>query len=195
MSFFDFAGFYAGLVPAMVGITPQMGLNFAFYETFRAIAMPEPSPLKPGQTQSEKSQKDSFGWATLKKGVCGGAAGGLSKLIVYPLVSSHFVFPIRARHCHELIVIAPRILLISIFTHPLCMFCLIGHGEEAHAGAGADPHIVRDRPASALQWFVALFSHHPGHRGTAGILQGTLFLCLFRVFCNYYYIINIFFRS
>lgn len=82
-------GFYAGLVPAMVGITPQMGLNFAFYETFRAIAMPEPAPLKQGQTQSGNNKKDSFGWATLKKGFCGGAAGGLSKLIVYPLVRAH----------------------------------------------------------------------------------------------------------
>ena len=87
MCFFAPIGFYAGLVPAMVGITPQMGLNFAFYETFRAIAMPEPLPLKPGQKQGDKGQKDSFGWATLKKGICGGAAGGLSKLIVYPLVS------------------------------------------------------------------------------------------------------------
>lgn len=60
----------------MVGITPQMGLNFAFYETFRALAMPD-----------TQAAKDSFAVATLKKGFCGGAAGGLSKLIVYPLVS------------------------------------------------------------------------------------------------------------
>lgn len=72
-------GFYAGLVPAMVGITPQMGLNFAFYESFRALALPEPAP------GDLIGSKDSFAVSTLKKGLCGGAAGGLSKLIVYPL--------------------------------------------------------------------------------------------------------------
>lgn len=77
-------GFYAGLVPAMVGITPQMGLNFAFYETFRAVAMPD-----------TQTTKDSFAVATLKKGFCGGAAGGLSKLIVYPLVSYSTINELR----------------------------------------------------------------------------------------------------
>lgn len=97
------AGFYAGLVPAMVGITPQMGLNFAFYETFRAIAMPEPLPSKLGQGLSLNGKKDSLGWATVKKGICGGAAGGLSKLIVYPLV----------RHSRSLAV-SPMVVLLFI---------------------------------------------------------------------------------
>jgi hypothetical protein len=85
-------GFYAGLVPAMVGITPQMGLNFAFYEFFRNIALPEPSQKDLDESKlTGKSNKDSFVFATLKKGICGGAAGGLSKLLVYPLVSVSFV--------------------------------------------------------------------------------------------------------
>jgi hypothetical protein len=77
-----------------VGITPYMGLNFALYETFKKIGTGQPSQkdlsgdnadlLSPNK---KKEKKDSAIVALAKKGLCGGAAGGLSKLIVYPLVS------------------------------------------------------------------------------------------------------------
>lgn len=77
-----------------MGITPYMGLNFALYETFKKIGTGQPSQkdlsgdnadlLSPNK---KKEKKDSAIVALAKKGLCGGAAGGLSKLIVYPLVS------------------------------------------------------------------------------------------------------------
>lgn len=85
-------GFYAGLTPAVVGITPYMGLNFALYETFKKISTGLPSqkddlPVDANLQSATKKKKDSAIVALAKKGLCGGAAGGLSKLIVYPLVS------------------------------------------------------------------------------------------------------------
>jgi hypothetical protein len=87
-------GFYAGLTPAMVGITPQMGLNFALYESFKALASGVDAVDAEGKAVSK--QKDSFLKGTILKGLCGGAAGGLSKLTVYPLVRTvtHFPCPI-----------------------------------------------------------------------------------------------------
>lgn len=72
-----------------------MGLNFALYETFKKIGTGQPSQKEEDlssdnanhlQSSNEK-KKDSAIVALAKKGLCGGAAGGLSKLIVYPLVS------------------------------------------------------------------------------------------------------------
>mmetsp|Transcript_16179 Transcript_16179/g.35296 ORF Transcript_16179/g.35296 Transcript_16179/m.35296 type:complete len:208 (-) Transcript_16179:177-800(-) len=70
-------GFYAGLTPAVVGITPYMGLNFALYETFKKV----------GEGQGQEGPKDtrSVVMSVLKKGLYGGAAGGISKFVVYPL--------------------------------------------------------------------------------------------------------------
>jgi len=76
-----------------VGITPYMGLNFALYETFKKIGTGQPSQKDLSgdnadtQSPNKKKKKDSAIVALAKKGLCGGAAGGLSKLIVYPLVS------------------------------------------------------------------------------------------------------------
>lgn len=72
------------MIPAVVGITPQMGLNFALYEAFKSVTATIGSTVD--VTDSTKTKKDSMAFATLKKGFCGGAAGGISKLIVYPLV-------------------------------------------------------------------------------------------------------------
>jgi solute carrier family 25 thiamine pyrophosphate transporter 19 len=67
-------GLYAGLAPALVGITPYMGLNFALFEAFKDL------------TRSKRlTDSDSVLLSALRKGAAGGAAGGLSKLIVYPL--------------------------------------------------------------------------------------------------------------
>ena len=76
-----------------MGITPYMGLNFALYETFKKIGTGQPSQKDLSgdnadtQSPNNKKKKDSAIIALAKKGLCGGAAGGLSKLIVYPLVS------------------------------------------------------------------------------------------------------------
>lgn len=92
-------GFYAGLTPAVVGITPYMGLNFAIYETMKILTMKTKTLVPPLSSSSsflpslpfisklhqkysneiDKVQEIS------QKFVCGAVAGGLSKFIVYPL--------------------------------------------------------------------------------------------------------------
>lgn len=97
-------GFYAGLSPAIVGITPYMGLNFALYESFKNVAE------LPFFKSSKKDDSSSFvlGLKSLgKKGVCGGLAGGLSKFIVYPLVRI-------AQHNLSKIIIQILLKLLSI---------------------------------------------------------------------------------
>lgn len=73
-------GFYAGLSPALVGITPYMGLNFAIYESLKGISE---------KVTDHKSFKKIFGdesgtVSSIRKGICGGFAGGASKFLVYP---------------------------------------------------------------------------------------------------------------
>lgn len=63
-----FPGLFTGLGPAIISITPYMGLNFALYESMKALI--------PGDSS----------WHIMKTGLAGGIAGGLSKLCVYPLV-------------------------------------------------------------------------------------------------------------
>jgi solute carrier family 25 thiamine pyrophosphate transporter 19 len=60
-------GLYAGIYPALIGIFPYMGLNFAIYEKMKHIM----------------SKKDNNSIVT--NGASGAVAGGLSKFIVYPL--------------------------------------------------------------------------------------------------------------
>jgi len=81
-------GFYAGLSPALVGITPYMGLNFALYETFVALSNKIETRLR-GVINSESSSSSSSRGGNLlaisKTAMCGGIAGGISKFVVYPL--------------------------------------------------------------------------------------------------------------
>eukprot|EP01031_Cornospumella_fuschlensis_P038801 gene38801-47189_t len=60
-------GLFAGLGPAVISITPYIGLNFALYESLRSLIPKDAS------------------WPLFKTGLAGGIAGGLSKLCVYPL--------------------------------------------------------------------------------------------------------------
>jgi len=87
-------GFYAGLTPAVVGITPYMGLNFALYESFKKLGNGKESPVNEtvGSSSSSIAPSKSANAgilgvivSMLKKAVYGGAAGGLSKFTVYPL--------------------------------------------------------------------------------------------------------------
>ena len=70
-------GFYAGMLPAVIGIAPAIGLNFALYETFKGAI---DGPLKSLQA----GKLGNF----IGSGLCGALAGGTSKFIVYPLVST-----------------------------------------------------------------------------------------------------------
>ena len=68
---------YAGLGPSIYAIVPSMGLNFTLYENLKTLlATVDPSP-------------NSF--TAWKSGLIGGAAGGLSKFLVFPLVRIPFV--------------------------------------------------------------------------------------------------------
>ena len=85
-------GFYAGLTPALVGITPYMGLNFALYESFSALAARLERSWKERRAPPDQLQGGGGGGgggagllAISRNAICGGAAGGLSKLVVYPL--------------------------------------------------------------------------------------------------------------
>ena len=103
------------MTAAVVGITPQMGLNFALYETFKSLTATLGSTVD--SADSSKTQKDSLAFATLKKGFCGGAAGGISKLVVYPLVRTVFV-----AHC--LCVVVGRRSPRSWFCYAMCCVVL-----------------------------------------------------------------------
>jgi hypothetical protein len=88
------AGFYAGLTPAVIGITPYMGFNFLLYDVFKKLLKPYAAggeKSKAVVTTRELSASSSSNLQkvieTLKNGACGGVAGGISKVIVYPLVS------------------------------------------------------------------------------------------------------------
>ena len=72
-------GFYAGMTPTLVGITPFIGLNFAFYDVAKKWTEDKSRGLPTGS--ASQSQLASV----LKKGFSGAIAGGASKLIVYPL--------------------------------------------------------------------------------------------------------------
>ncbi len=72
-------GFYAGLTPTLVGITPYIGLNFAFYDLAKKWTEDKSRGLPTGSAR--QSQLASV----LKNGFSGAIAGGASKLIVYPL--------------------------------------------------------------------------------------------------------------
>jgi hypothetical protein len=69
-----------------------MGLNFALYEGFKQLANDAiAANTRAGVHESGTGvHKDSLWKTTVLRGLCGGAAGGLSKLIVYPLVSSNY---------------------------------------------------------------------------------------------------------
>ena len=76
-------GFYAGLGPAVVGITPYIGLNFAIYETLQKI-----SKDFINRKDDNASNKEGKLISLLRTGLIGGIAGGASKFLVYPLVST-----------------------------------------------------------------------------------------------------------
>jgi solute carrier family 25 thiamine pyrophosphate transporter 19 len=78
---------YSGLTPAVVGITPYMGLNFLIYETMKKI---NDKPIIEKDDSLNKKLPKTFkpiekGLKNLlKKGLYGGIAGGTSKFLVYP---------------------------------------------------------------------------------------------------------------
>ena len=70
-------GFFAGVAPAIIGIAPYMGLNFALYETFKLMMLPMENVIS--------SKNSSTSVSMLRNSISGGLAGGVSKLLVYPL--------------------------------------------------------------------------------------------------------------
>lgn len=73
-------GFYAGVSTAVVSIGPYMGFNFLFYESIQTSTK---KFFDSFEVDSSTVIGNSLIW--LKNGLCGGLAGGLSKMIVYPL--------------------------------------------------------------------------------------------------------------
>jgi hypothetical protein len=75
-------GFYAGSLPAIVGVAPYMGFSFTIYEflKFNGIYNNNTSNIINNNNNKKRDFK-----MFLKQGVCGGISGGLSKIIVYPL--------------------------------------------------------------------------------------------------------------
>jgi len=83
-------GFYVGLTPALIGITPYMGFNFALYESFSAMANrleQQWRDLRAGEGGSglRLPGPEKMLFSMSKSALCGGVAGGLSKFLVYPL--------------------------------------------------------------------------------------------------------------
>jgi solute carrier family 25 thiamine pyrophosphate transporter 19 len=63
-------GFYSGLGPALLSVTPYMGLSFAFYETLKST------------TEKYHTQHNMMN--LLLNGALGGLSGGTAKLLIYP---------------------------------------------------------------------------------------------------------------
>jgi solute carrier family 25 thiamine pyrophosphate transporter 19 len=72
-----FPGFYAGMSAALLSIAPYMGLNFGLYELFKF----QLSHNFNSSTSSLASLSPSF-FISL---ISGGVAGGISKILIYPL--------------------------------------------------------------------------------------------------------------
>eukprot|EP01035_Chromulina_nebulosa_P017222 gene17222-22745_t len=72
-------GFFAGITPAVIGIAPYMGLNFALYEAFTILTS------YPKEILDDNSKLKQTLSAVFNHGLCGALAGGTSKFIVYPL--------------------------------------------------------------------------------------------------------------
>jgi solute carrier family 25 thiamine pyrophosphate transporter 19 len=98
------SGFYKGVGPAVLGVAPYMGLNFAIYEAVNYyleannnsnninsnvnsnnINMIHPDQTLLSSPQEESSKFMSSLVKVAKKGVIGGVAGGVSKFVVFPL--------------------------------------------------------------------------------------------------------------
>ncbi|KAH3871928.1 mitochondrial thiamine pyrophosphate carrier-like [Dreissena polymorpha] len=66
-------GFYKGLIPACIGVAPQMGLQFGFYALLQRVwntALNLPYEHHPGGVESF---------------ICGSGSGFISKLLIYPM--------------------------------------------------------------------------------------------------------------
>jgi len=78
-------GFYKGLAPALAGVGPYMGLNFAIYEAGMSL-ISQHYPLRSLSTETgngmETRGEDHI---AIRAGLAGGVSGTLSKLAVYPL--------------------------------------------------------------------------------------------------------------
>ena len=68
-------GFYAGLPAAVIGISPAIGMNFMFYETLQSLKKVK------GGDGNDQSVIAKF----LGDSMAGGVAGGMSKILIYPL--------------------------------------------------------------------------------------------------------------
>lgn len=84
------SGLYAGLPAALIGITPYMGLNFAFYESTKSALKHIEEINRKEQINIEVNsgiirEKEWIGWTLLRSGLSGAFAGGASKFIVFPL--------------------------------------------------------------------------------------------------------------
>lgn len=77
------AGLYAGLLPALLGVGPYMGLNFMFYESLRDRLH---SHHEDNDDRHEKGKKEWTAMSLLFSGSAGAVAGGVSKFIIYPMV-------------------------------------------------------------------------------------------------------------
>ena len=68
-------GFYTGISPTLVGITPYIGLNFSFYDITKRWM----------DTNAKAKTEEGQVMGALRTGFAGAVAGGASKFLVYPL--------------------------------------------------------------------------------------------------------------
>ena len=82
-------GFYKGLAPALAGVGPYMGLNFALYEAGMSL-ITQHYPLHAlssanGTNIGTEGTDTNKNHIAIRAGLAGGVSGTLSKLTVYPL--------------------------------------------------------------------------------------------------------------
>lgn len=85
-SHYGLKGFYSGIGPAVIGVTPYIGLNFAIYETLKKFNedLDKIDRIAKNVVDKEKTTGGKV-LSLLKTGLIGGVSGGASKFLIYPL--------------------------------------------------------------------------------------------------------------
>ena len=137
-------GLYSGLLPALATVAPQMGANYLVYESLSELMRTNTDTRNVlSQWTKAFSNHNDDGLAGLNAlplwavGLAGGVSGGVSKLLVYPLVSSFSVILLFLHFIRHLALFQIFLLLLVLSWN------VTGHYQETNAGSDFAKHDCR----------------------------------------------------